>query len=75
MLNSAFFYFFYCVSAAAAGEEAKDNHYLDTVNEHHGEFIPLVCESFGVQTRYPLPSQPYLPLPTIPLLKVVFSDS
>ena len=36
--------------AAAAGEEAKDDHYLETVNNHGGEFFPLVCESFGVWT-------------------------
>jgi len=32
---------------AAAGE-AKDNQYVDIVNESGGDFIPLVCESFGV---------------------------
>jgi len=26
--------------AAAAGEEAKDNHYLETVSDHGSEFIP-----------------------------------
>jgi len=31
--------------AAAANEEAKDDHYLETVSDHGGEFIPLVCES------------------------------
>jgi len=36
--------------AAAAGEEAKDNQYLDIVNQSGGDFIPLVCESFGVWT-------------------------
>ena len=34
--------------AAAVSEEAKDDHYLETVSDHGGEFIPLVCESFGV---------------------------
>jgi len=34
--------------AAIAGKEAKEDHYLETVNDHGGEFIPLVCESFGV---------------------------
>jgi len=36
--------------AAAAGEEAKDNQYFDIVNQSGGDFIPLVCESFGVCT-------------------------
>ena len=40
--------------AAAAGEEAKDDHYLETVNKHGGEFFPLVCESFGVWTPFAL---------------------
>ena len=40
--------------AAAAGEEAKDDHYLETVNNHGGEFFPLVCESFGVWTPFAL---------------------
>ena len=36
--------------ATAAGEEAKvtSNQYLDTVNKSGGDFIPCVCESFGV---------------------------
>jgi len=34
--------------AAAVGEEAKDDHYLESVSDHGGKFIPLVCESFGV---------------------------
>jgi len=33
--------------AVAAGEEAKENQYLDIVNESGDDFIPLVCESFG----------------------------
>jgi len=41
--------------AATASGEAEDKHYLDTVNNHGGEFIPLVCE-FGL----PLPYQLYL---------------
>jgi len=40
--------------AAAACEEAKDNHYLEIVSDHGGEFIPLVCESFGVWTLFAL---------------------
>jgi len=36
--------------AAAAGKEAKDNQYFDIVNQSGGDFIPLVCESFGVWT-------------------------
>ena len=40
--------------AAAASEEAKDDHYLETVNNHGGEFFPLVCESFGVWTPFAL---------------------
>ena len=42
------------LTAAAAGEEAKDDRYLDIVNDHGGEFIPLVCESFGVWTPFAL---------------------
>ena len=34
--------------AAAADEEAKDNQYFDIVNQSGGDFIPFVCESFGV---------------------------
>ena len=37
--------------AAAAGE---DNQYLDSVTRCGGDFIPLVCESFGVWTPYAL---------------------
>ena len=33
---------------AAAGEEAKDDHYLITVNDHGAEFIPQVFETFGI---------------------------
>ena len=40
--------------AAAAGEEAKDDHYLETVNNHGGEFFPLVCKPFGVWTPFAL---------------------
>jgi len=55
--NSAFIYFLCCISgwvAAAASEEVKDDHYLETVNDNGGEFIPLVCESFGVWTPFAL---------------------
>ena len=40
----------------AAGEKAKDDHYLETVrlSDHGDEFIPLVCESFGVWTPFAL---------------------
>jgi len=37
-------------SAVAAGEEAKDNQYFDIANQSGGDFIPLVCESFGAWT-------------------------
>ena len=40
--------------AAAAGEEAKDNRYLDSVTTDGGDFIPLVCESFGVWSPFAL---------------------
>ena len=40
--------------ATAAGEKAKDDHYLETISDHGGEFIPLVCESFGVWTPFAL---------------------
>ena len=40
--------------AAAVGEEAKDDRYLETVSDHGGEFIPLVCESFGVWKPFAL---------------------
>jgi len=33
--------------AAAAGEKAKGNQYFDIVNQSGGDFILLVCESFG----------------------------
>ena len=36
--------------AAAADEEAKHNQYLDAVNKSGGNFIPFVCDSFGVWT-------------------------
>jgi len=29
-------------------------HYLETVNDNGGEFIPLVCEFFGVWTPFAL---------------------
>ena len=43
--------------AAAAGEEAKDDHYLETVNNHGGEFFPWFASRlvFG----HPLLYQPY----------------
>ena len=40
--------------AAAAGEEAKDNRYLDSVTTDGGDFIHLVCESFGVWSPFAL---------------------
>jgi len=40
--------------AAAAGEEANDSQYLDSVAKNSGDFIPVVCESFGVWTPYDL---------------------
>ena len=42
------------MAAAAAGEEAKDNRYLDSVTNDGGDFIPLVCESFGVWSPFAL---------------------
>ena len=39
--------------AAAVGEIAKDNQYQDIVNDN-GDFIPLVCETFGVWSPYTL---------------------
>ena len=40
--------------AVAAGEEAKDNRYLDSVTNDGGDFIPLVCESFGIWSPFTL---------------------
>ena len=40
--------------AAAVGEIAKDNPYQDIVNDNGGDFIPLVCETFGVWSPYAL---------------------
>jgi len=42
------------VAAAAAGEVAKDTQYQYIVRADGGEFIPLVCETFGVWTPYAL---------------------
>jgi len=42
------------VAAAAAGEEAKDDQYLDIANHSGGDFVPLVCEIFGVWTPFAL---------------------
>ena len=42
------------VAAAAAGEEAEDDRYVETVNDHGSKFISLVCESFGVWTPFAL---------------------
>ena len=42
------------MAAAAAGEEAKDNRYLDSVTNDGGDFIPLVCESFSVWSPFAL---------------------
>ena len=55
--------------AAAAGEEAKDNRYLDSVTNDGGDFIPLVCESFGVWS--PLLCPLFLQLLTALQLKMV----
>ena len=41
---------------AGGGEEAKDNHYLETVNNYGGDFILLVCKSFGVWSSFTLSS-------------------
>ena len=40
--------------AAAVGEIAKDTQYQDIVNDNGGDFIPLVCETFGVWSPYAL---------------------
>jgi len=48
--------------AAAAGEEAKDTQYLDSVVRSGGDFIPLVCGSFGIWTPYDLAMHPLLRL-------------
>jgi len=40
--------------AGAAGEVAKDTQYQDIVSADKGDFIPLVCETFGVWTPYAL---------------------
>ena len=40
--------------AAAAGGVAKDCQYQDIVSANGGDFIPLVCETFGVWTPYAL---------------------
>jgi len=46
--------------ATAAGEEAKDDQYLNIVNQSEGDFAPLVCETlvYGLH----LLCQPCLPL-------------
>ena len=40
--------------AGTAGEEAKDNHYLETFNNYGVDFIPLICELVGVWSPYAL---------------------
>jgi len=40
--------------AAAAGEVAKDTQYQDIVSADGGDFIPIVCETFGAWTPYAL---------------------
>ena len=45
--------------AAAVGEIAKDNQYQDIVNDNGGDFIPLVCETFGVWSPYAQDLWPY----------------
>ena len=40
--------------AAAVGEIAKDTQYQDIVNDNGRDFIPLVCETFGVWSPYAL---------------------
>ena len=48
--------------ATAAGEEAKDNSYLELnnfVTNDGGDFIPLVCELFGVWSPFAL-STPFI---------------
>jgi len=41
-------------AAAAAGEVAKDTQYQDIVSADGGDFIPLMCDTFGVWTPYAL---------------------
>ena len=40
--------------AASVGEIAKDTQYQDFVNGIGGDFIPRVCETFGVWSPYAL---------------------
>ena len=40
--------------AAAVGEIARDTQYQDIVNDNGGDFIPLVCETFGFWSSYAL---------------------
>jgi len=40
--------------AAAVGEAAKDTPYQDIASDDGRDFIPLVCEAFGVWTPYSL---------------------
>ena len=40
--------------AAAVGKIAKDTQYQDIVNDNGGDFILLVCETFGVWSPYAL---------------------
>jgi len=42
------------VAAAAAGEVIKDIKYQDIVNNSGGNFIPLICETFGIWTPFAL---------------------
>ena len=41
-------------AAAAVGEEARDDQYLNIVNQSGGDFAPLICETFGVWTPFAL---------------------
>ena len=40
--------------AVTDGDVAKDTQYQDIVSTDGGDFIPLVCETFGVWTPYTL---------------------
>ena len=56
---------------AAVGEEAKDNHYLETVNNYGSDFISLVCESLNVWSAFALSAT----LVIVQLLKMVCPES
>ena len=40
--------------APGAGEVAKDGKYQDSINCNGGDYIPLICETFGVWSPFVL---------------------